>query len=418
MPLIPQANTAERASLSLLITDPDVYSQLHWDASYFFQTDHRIVFEAIEAVHGRTGTISAIAVISELESTGKLETVGGKDMVMDIVSTIYLAPGPVSVSIADDYRQQLIKAKSYRDAIKVISNSDQDIREMRIDLGELGEKISSCVVTDSEVKTIKQHITELVDDLENKNKLDTFKTGLHELDNGFGGGFHRGEMVVVGAQTSGGKSILLYQVALQALLDNKSVAIFSLEMPCKTILRRMASNLIGKRIVNAGDFGDGTSYVASFKEIANSLQALNKMPITLRDDISEVGAIDAEAQRLASLGKADVIIVDYLQIVSMPKADNREQAISELTRRLKLTALKTQSLVVTASQLNDDGKLRESRAIGHHADHALFIIHEKNNSSIVVEKNRRGARGISFPVIMRGEISRFEETEREDKKKK
>jgi replicative DNA helicase len=404
--------------LSLLITDPDVYSQLHWDASYFFQTDHRIVFEAIEAVHGRTGTISAIAVISELESTGKLETVGGKDMVMDIVSTIYLAPGPVSVSIADDYRQQLIKAKSYRDAIKVISNSDQDIREMRIDLGELGEKISSCVVTDSEVKTIKQHITELVDDLENKNKLDTFKTGLHELDNGFGGGFQRGEMVVVGAQTSGGKSILLYQVALQALLDNKSVAIFSLEMPCKTILRRMASNLIGKRIVNAGDFGDGTSYVASFKEIANALQALNKMPITLRDDISEVGAIDAEAQRLASLGKADVIIVDYLQIVSMPKADNREQAISELTRRLKLTALKTQSLVVTASQLNDDGKLRESRAIGHHADHALIIIHEKNNSNIVVEKNRRGARGISFPVIMRGEISRFEETEREDKKKK
>lgn len=415
---IPQANTAERAALSLLITDPDVYSQLHWDASYFFQTDHRIVFEAIEAVHGRTGTISAIAVISELESTGKLETVGGKDMVMDIVSTIYLAPGPVSVSIADDYRQQLIKAKSYRDAIKVISNSDQDIREMRIDLGELGEKISSCVVTDAEVKTIKQHITELVDDLENKNKLDTFKTGLHDLDNGFGGGFHRGEMVVVGAQTSGGKSILLYQVALQALLDNKSVAIFSLEMPCKTILRRMASNLIGKRIVNAGDFGDGTSYVASFKEIANALQALNKMPITLRDDISEVGAIDAEAQRLAALNKADVIIVDYLQIVSMPKADNREQAISELTRRLKLTALKTQSLVVTASQLNDDGKLRESRAIGHHADHALFIIHEKNNSNIVVEKNRRGARGISFPVIMRGEISRFEETEREDKKKK
>ena len=112
-----------------------------------------------------------------------------------------------------------------------------------------------------------------------------------------------------------------------------------------------------------------------------------------------------------------MIIVDYLQIVSMPKADNREQAISELTRRLKLTALKSQSLVVTASQLNDDGKLRESRAIGHHADHALFIIHEKNNSSIVVEKNRRGARGVGFPVVMRGEISRFEQGEKQEKKK-
>jgi len=225
-------------------------------------------------------------------------------------------------------------------------------------------------------------------------------------------------MVVVGAQTSGGKSILLYQIALEALLDGKSVAIFSLEMPCKSILRRMASNLIGKRIVNQGDFGDGTSFVASFKEIANALQALVKMPITLRDDLSEVGEIDAEARRLAAINKADVIVVDYLQIVTMPSADNREQAISELTRRLKLTALKSQSLVVTASQLNDDGKLRESRAIGHHADHVLSIVHEKSGSTIFVDKNRRGARGVGFPVSMRGEISRFEQIEKQETKKK
>jgi replicative DNA helicase len=101
----------------------------------------------------------------------------------------------------------------------------------------------------------------------------------------------------------------------------------------------------------------------------------------------------------------------------MPKSDNREQAISELTRRLKLTALKSQSLVVTASQLNDDGKLRESRAIGHHADHVLSIVHEKSGSTIFVDKNRRGARGIGFPVSMRGEISRFEQIEKQEKKK-
>jgi replicative DNA helicase len=287
-----------------------------------------------------------------------------------------------------------------------------------MDLSDLAEEISNCIITDGEIKTINQHIVELVDDLENKNKLDTFKTGMVDLDLGFGGGFNRGEMVVVGAQTSGGKSILLYQIALEALLDNKSVAIFSLEMPCKSILRRMASNLIGKRIVNQGDFGDGTSFVASFKEISNALQALVKMPVTLRDDLSEVGEIDAEARRLSALGKADVIIVDYLQIVSMPKSDNREQAISELTRRLKLTALKSQSLVVTASQLNDDGKLRESRAIGHHADHVLSIVHEKSGSTIFVDKNRRGARGIGFQVMMRGEISRFEQGEKQQTKKK
>ena len=417
MSLIPIANTAENAAISLIISNPDCYSQLHWEPSYFFQNATRSVFEAVEAVYSRTREITAIAVISELETNGKLEEIGGSNAVMDMIQTIYIAPGPVSVSIADDYRLQLVKAKSYRDAIKVLSNADRDIRDMRMDLSDLAEEISNCIITDNEIKTINQHIVELVDDLENKNKLDTFKTGMVDLDLGFGGGFNRGEMVVVGAQTSGGKSILLYQIALEALLDGKSVAIFSLEMPCKSILRRMASNLIGKRIVNKGDFGDGTSFVASFKEIANALQALVKMQVTLRDDLSEVGEIDAEARRLSALGKADVIIVDYLQIVSMPKSDNREQAISELTRRLKLTALKSQSLVVTASQLNDDGKLRESRAIGHHADHVLSIVHEKSGSTIFVDKNRRGARGIGFPVSMRGEISRFEQIGKQEKKK-
>ena len=73
---------------------------------------------------------------------------------------------------------------------------------------------------------------------------------------------------------------------------------------------------------------------------------------------------------------------------------------------------------MSASQLNDDGKLRESRAIGHHADHVLNIVHEKSNSNIMIEKNRRGARGLAFPVVMRGEISRFEQGEKQENKKK
>jgi replicative DNA helicase len=415
---IPQAQTAERASISLIISDPDVYSQLHWEPSYFFQNATRIVFEAIEAVYSRTGIITGVSVISELESKGKLEDVGGSHAFLEMCQTIYMTAGPVAIQVADDYRQQLIKAKSYRDAIKIVSDADRDMRSMQEDLSLLGEKISSCVIADTQVKTIKQHILEIVDDLENKTKLDTFTTGMFDLDQNFNGGFQRGEMVVVGAQTSGGKSILLYQIALEALLNNKSVAIFSLEMPSKSILRRMASNLIGKRIVNSGDFGDGTSFVASHKEVANALQSLMKMKLTLRDDLSEVGAIDSEAQRLASICKADVIVVDYLQIVSLPNADNREQAISELTRRLKLTANKTQTLVLTASQLNDDGKLRESRAIGHHADAVINIQHDKSGSAILVEKNRRGARGLAFPVVMRGEISRFEQAEKKETKKK
>jgi len=165
--------------------------------------------------------------------------------------------------------------------------------------------------------------------------------------------------------------------------------------------------------------------VASAKDISSAITQLMQMNLTIRDDLSEVGEIVAEASRLASLGKADLIVVDYLQIVTMPTADNREQAVSELSRRLKLTALKTKSVVMTASQLNDEGAVRESRAIGHHTDFLLIITHPdekkkeasnfkrktetQSTSRVRIDKNRRGQRDVFVPVKMRGDISRFEQ---------
>jgi replicative DNA helicase len=198
-------------------------------------------------------------------------------------------------------------------------------------------------------------------------------------------------------------------------------------MPAKAILQRIASNLLGKTILPLREMEGVTEWrgVASAKDISSAITQLMQMKLTIRDDLSEVGEIAAEASRLASLGKADLIVVDYLQIVTMPSADNREQAVSELSRRLKLTGLKTNSAVITASQLNDEGAVRESRAIAHHTDFLVLISHpdekKKDTSSfkkkvetqptsrIHVGKNRRGQRDVFVPVKMRGEISRFEQ---------
>ncbi len=179
-------------------------------------------------------------------------------------------------------------------------------------------------------------------------------------------------------------------------------------MPAKAILRRMAANMIGKRVEGIREMTGDQRHVASGFDLSNAFARLMNYPLTIHDTISEVAEIDAEAHRLVAMGKADLIIVDYLQIVTMPKADSREQAISELARRLKLTALKTNSVVLTASQLNEEGRLRESRAIGHHADAVINIRHD-GSPIIVIDKNRRGQRGATVPVVMRGDISRFEE---------
>jgi replicative DNA helicase len=91
---VPIAITAEAAALSLLAADPDLLSSIAWDASLFALNGHRAIFTAMERVMSRSGTCNAIAAISELETTGKLDFVGGRQGVLDILSTMTLGPGP------------------------------------------------------------------------------------------------------------------------------------------------------------------------------------------------------------------------------------------------------------------------------------------------------------------------------------
>ena len=427
MKTLPIAVTAEKAALSLIAIDPEVLPHLAWHSDLFALEQHKLIFTALERVYQRTGSTNMLGAISDLETTGKLNVAGGKEGVIETLKTMFISPGAMCVETAADYRSQLLKAKGYRDAIKTWNDAHDDVCAMRADLSAIAESLANAIQPETNAKGVKEHLSDFLDDLENNAPLENFKTGIPKVDKLLGGGMRRGEMMVVGAQTSGGKSILLYQAALNALLDGKAVTIFSLEMPAKSILQRMACNLIGKTIIPMRELSTVTDWrsVATAKDVSSAISQLMKMKLTIRDDLSEVGEIIAEAQRLASLNKAEVIVVDYLQIVTMPNADNREQAVSELSRRLKLTALKTNSVVLTASQLNDDGAVRESRAIGHHTDFLLIISHPDDKkkeapsyrktapaqptSRIRIDKNRRGQRDVFVPVKMRGDISRFEE---------
>jgi replicative DNA helicase len=347
-----------------------------------------------------------VATISELESTGELEAAGGREGVLQILKTITASSGAFNLAQTDDYRRQLIRARSYREVLKLWELNEDDIRWMRADLPELAEKIAQAGFDRGEAaKSLKDHVSELVDYLEGKTPLETF---------GFHGGVRRGELMTIAAETSGGKSILLGQYVVEALNAGKAVAFFSLEMPSKSVIQRLAASKIGKPIRPTTEIKNqrDSRSSATGDEIASVLTWLMKSKLTIRDDLHEIGEIIAEAHRLAFSGKADLIVVDYLQIVTMPKADTREQAISELTRRLKLTTTKANVAIATASQINEDGQLRESKAIGMHSDHVVKILHDEKSPRILVAKCRRGARDIAFPVTMRGDISRFEEVEK------
>lgn len=213
--------------------------------------------------------------------------------------------------------------------------------------------------------------------------------------------------MTVASETGGGKSIYLVQAALANLLDGKSVLFFSLEMKAKDILTRMACNIAGYPVREPEEYK--TVNKDELAKISAALLKLHQLPLEIVDGIAEIDEIEANINRYTGENRADIIVVDYLQIISFDGVESREGQLSEIARRLKLVALKNNVIVLTASQLNDEGRLRESRAIGMHSDQVVYIEHIKEKSRLTVKKNRRGARNYTTEIIMRGDISKLEE---------
>jgi len=140
------------------------------------------------------------------------------------------------------------------------------------------------------------------------------------------------------------------------------------------------------------------------------ITALRGMPLHIEDSLTSLSEIEREIRRLSRLKKADLVVVDYLQLVENTTDANREQAVAAIAQRLKNLATSCGIAILTASQLNEEGRLRESRAIGHHADIVLVI----GDGKIHVEKFRNGPRDTFANITMRGELGRFEETTAND----
>ena len=269
--------------------------------------------------------------------------------------------------------------------------------------------------SESGYKTAKQgaeEFTELLEKIHNSKSTSGTPSGIKLIDE-ITGGLGENELWVVGAETSGGKTVLMFQIMANFLALGKNVLLFSLETEASRIHARLAANTqsihIGKILGNSyeppikNDFIKLRSYI---KEVIESdcLTICDSDSITLE-------SIKAKSEQLKQSGKPiDLIVVDYIQLVSLldGRDKSRQEQVAEVSRTLKQLAKKYKSPVITATQLNDDGKVRESRAITHDADVYLKIDSEEPDPNILVAKNRNGERNKSLDLKLNGALQRFE----------
>jgi replicative DNA helicase len=194
-------------------------------------------------------------------------------------------------------------------------------------------------------------------------------------------------------------------------------AVYQLEMSLTEQGRRF---LVSDAQVDSGSILRGLMTQAEMAAIAASVKRLRKT------GTSFVDTSDATAQDiLADIEHSSdrVVMVDYLQLLDIDekKGENREQAVSRITKDLKNIAKRKALTILTASQLNDDGRLRESRAIGQHADKVIFVRKVESNGEtdmrkrkLVIEKNRGGPPKEKISMIFNGASFSFREATADD----
>ncbi len=229
-------------------------------------------------------------------------------------------------------------------------------------------------------------------------------TGIQSLD-GASGGMRPGELWIVGGKTSAGKSVLMLQVVSEFIQRGETVAVFTLEMMAGEIVGRLVS-VIGR--VNYGHISQPrTAAKGDLGRIRDAVGTIATSNLWIDDSAGQTtDSILAEAERIRDAnGGLALVVVDYLQLIrgGRNKGESREEEIARASGGLKQLAKHLGCPVLTGTQLNEEGKTRESRAIAQDADTLLII----EDDGVRVAKMRSGPRGDLLPLRLDGSGQRF-----------
>jgi replicative DNA helicase len=255
-----------------------------------------------------------------------------------------------------------------------------------------------------------------------EGKVKRVQTQLSDLDRQLGG-LHGGELVIIGARTSVGKTMLGAQIALRcATQAAQSALVCSLEMSAQSVLDRLVANhgnLPLREVITGGVLRDA--------RVDGVLQALGASKLHI-DDCAALSAFDvaARARSVKRRCGLDVLVIDYLQLMSA-EGDSRNEALSTVTRALKALAMELDIVVIALAQLNREvdrnkrkpllSDLRDCGAIEQDAD-VVLLLHrddfanpdspERGTCEIIIAKHRQGARG-AVRVSARDAYARFDD---------
>jgi replicative DNA helicase len=413
---LPYNEDAEKGLLCSVILNPPLLDELGVTAKTFFFPCHQFIFDGLSSVYEDLRLIDYVAVVNHLEREGQLEEVGGRAYLADLWKFV-----PTAANWRY-YLDQVIEMHQRRVGIQELTrllNAHYDVRSnLHAETVEATERTLTALSMRfvRETKPFKDQVLETIERLEyerlHPETVAGVRFGIPDLDRATGG-LRGGEKWMIVAPTGEGKTALLMQAALHTALTGGHVAVFNLEMDADQLIRRMLAylgrvsteRLRTPALLSDLDFPRVTAAAGKLVKCNFHIEPMHQL---------RVSEMASQCRRLHAKHPLSLIVVDYLQLLLGPSDDpNREREVANMSRRNKLLAGELGVPVLEASQLNDDGRIRESRAPGQDANGILRIVNpgdEEHPRSrfIVTDKQRDGGRaGHRTPVEFLGEYMLF-----------
>ena len=385
----PHNEEAERSVLGAVMLNKDILSEVLEEvtADDFYNESHREIFRAIWELYKENTAVDMLTVCEELKKRKALDMAGGRAYIATLAAEV------PSTANAVEYAKIVAEKATLRQMIRTSEDITEKGYDAKMDAGEILDYAESGIFKIAQ-KRQKNDYAKIQDVLltnikiidqaaQNKDKIVGIPTGFKDLDEKTSG-LQRSDLIIVAARPAMGKTAFALNIAQQsAVKAGSSVIIFSLEMSKEQLGQRL---LAMQARVEMQKLKQGDLDRKDWDRITMALDELNNTKIVI-DDTPGISIMEMrnKCRRLKADQGLDLVVVDYLQLMSMQgKTDNRQQEISTISRNLKLLAREMDCPVIVLSQLSrapeqrQDHRpilsdLRESGSIEQDADIVIFL---------------------------------------------
>ncbi len=433
----PQNLEAEQALLGSLLLEAATYDQVGdiLKSEDFYKPAHQVLFQSIVDLHNKSQPVDLITVSNSLQQKGDLEAAGGTPYLVQLVNQTVSSANMMTYA-------QIVKDKSI--LRKVIHTSSEIIEkayaEDFVDVNNFLDQSEEKFYRMSEVKPseglvgsesiVKASLIQIEELYKRKAEVTGISAGFSQMDK-MTSGFHPGELCIIAARPSMGKTAFSLNIATHmALREKKTVAYFSLEMSKESVMMRI---LASEARINMKDIRAGRIADNHWPKLIQTAGLISESSFYI-DDTSGISPLEvrARARRLKARKSLDIIVIDYLQLMDLKqKVESRERAVSEISRSLKALSKELQIPVVALAQLNRgvEGRtekrpmlsdLRESGSIEQDADVIMMLFREdyyekddpekQGAAEIIIGKQRNGPTG-TVKLRWEAEFGRFRDAD-------